>query len=293
MIGGWIMTSNGIIAFFTTSFLTALAMTGCSDLRNPVPTNPAAETEVHPEGWLNVDSQNFHGRFLQGIGWDLRSCQQCHGTDYRGGIADVSCLTCHPATPEDCVVCHGGVDNLTGAPPEDLAGNRAEGAVGVGAHSAHLTGEEFSDGIECESCHLVPDSFYATGHVDSDLPAEVTFSNLTLADSANPTWQRNAATCANAYCHGNWSLAKSQSNFSFIYTAEQIEGNAAMPTWTDAATVVCGTCHDLPPKGHTPFQLTECTNCHSSVVDADGNIADKSKHVNGMVNVFGQEFPVF
>jgi len=33
--------------------------------------------------------------------------------------------------------------------------------------------------------------------------------------------------------------------------------------------------------------------CHSGVVDENGNIADKTKHVNGKVNVFGREYSVF
>ncbi|MFQ6114986.1 MAG: CxxxxCH/CxxCH domain-containing protein [bacterium] len=276
--------------------LLGFLFTRCSDLREPVPTNSPANLSVHPFAWSDttqVDSPDFHSNFFQSIRWDLKRCQQCHGVDYQGGIANFSCLTCHPATPEDCVVCHGGVDNMTGAPPEDLNGNRDTEFRGVGAHTAHLSEGQFSLGFECETCHVVPDSFYAAGHVDSNLPAEVIFSKLALVDKADPTWQIESESCQNAFCHGNWSLLKSESGFSFIYSADRIEGNLASPTWTDPTTVTCGTCHDLPPKGHIPYQLNECSNCHIFVIDADGLIIDKSKHVNGNVNVFGQEYPIF
>jgi predicted CxxxxCH...CXXCH cytochrome family protein len=129
--------------------------------------------------------------------------------------------------------------------------------------------------------------------VDSDLPAEILFSGLALRDTADAAWDVGNVSCDNSYCHGNWSLAKEQSNNSFIYTADKIEGNAASPKWTDPATAACGTCHNLPPKGHTPFDLTACTGCHNTVINADGKIIDKTKHVNGMINVFGVEFPIF
>jgi predicted CxxxxCH...CXXCH cytochrome family protein len=283
---------NSQLIFFLYIFV-GFALIGCSELREPIPTNPPAETEVHPSGWLTVDSPEFHGEFIKNIGWDLKRCQQCHGVDYTGGIANTSCLTCHPSTPEDCTVCHGGVDNLTGAPPEDLDGNRNTDARGVGAHTAHLSEGALALGFECETCHLVPDSFFAPGHVDSDLPAELNFSNLALVDNANPVWQGESETCQNSYCHGNWSLLKSESGFDFIYEADMIQGNAASPKWTDATTVTCGTCHDLPPNGHTSFELNECANCHGTVIDANGLIINKEKHVNGNVNVFGQEFPIF
>jgi hypothetical protein len=68
-------------------------------------------------------------------------------------------------------------------------------------------------------------------------------------------------------------------------------GDNASPEWTDPDAVFCGSCHGLPPTGHNPFELDACANCHSSVVDATGSIIDKTKHVNGLLNVFGQEFP--
>ena len=271
----------------------AALLVGCSDLKQPVPANLDPDLSVHPSGWVDDSSQQFHGLFLASIQWDLGNCRECHGDDYTGGIANSSCITCHAAGPEDCVVCHGGTDNATGAPPEDLFGNIATTARGVGAHTAHLSGKSLSAGFECETCHLVPTTFDAAGHVDSELPAEVLFSNLALTDSAAPVWNSSSTSCSESYCHGNWSLAKEQSNSAFIYADDVMQGNNATPTWTDPESAACGTCHGLPPTGHTPFELNACANCHAAVVDSDGNIIDATKHVNGQINVFGQEFPMF
>ncbi|MFQ5649290.1 MAG: CxxxxCH/CxxCH domain-containing protein [bacterium] len=274
-------------------FFLALFLNRCSELREPVPANLEPELSVHPRDWISDGAPEFHGVFLQSSGWDLANCQQCHGVDYSGGIANRSCLTCHPSTPEDCTVCHGGVDNQTGAPPTDLADNFSSGVRGVGAHTPHLSGASFSNGFDCSTCHVVPGTFDAPEHIDSPLPAEVVFSKNALLDEAEPRWNDNSLSCENVYCHGNWSLAKEQSSFAFIYSADSIVGNQASPEWTNPETVTCGTCHDLPPTGHNPFELTACVNCHNLVMDSQGNISDKSKHANGLVNVFGQEFPMF
>lgn len=268
----------------------------CSELKQPLPANQDPKVSVHPAAWsdtTDITSTDFHRAFIRTNQWNLANCQQCHGFDYTGGIAEISCIPCHQQTPEDCVVCHGGVEDLSGAPPLDLDDNTDASSLGVGAHTVHLNGAEYSNGFTCQQCHLVPASYADQGHADSELPAELTFGGLATLNGALPNWVRNSATCADSYCHGNWSLAKSESNNQFMYASESIEGNNATPTWTDATTVTCGTCHDLPPQGHTAAGLNTCVGCHAAVIDADGNIIDKSKHVNGMVNVLGQEFPMF
>ena len=56
----------------------------------------------------------------------------------------------------------------------------------------------------------------------------------------------------------------------------------------DGSEAQCGSCHGLPPTGHVDFGgLSTCTNCHFGIVNAQGQIIDKSKHINGVKNVFG------
>lgn len=253
---------NGILAIVILTLLS-----GCSDLKEPVSTNKEPSLEVHPSGWSLTWAPNFHGKFIQNSGWDLKQCQQCHGRDYAGGIAQSSCLSCHPATPEDCVVCHGGVENATGAPPKDIAGNVTPLARGVGAHTRHLEGGTLSSGFPCSTCHVVPDSLYAPGHVDSDLPAEVQFSGLAVAEEAHPVW--NGESCQNTYCHG------------FFEGGNQ--NNAPVWTRVDGSQDACGTCHGLPPDGDHP-QIENCVLCHAAVVDSTNVIIDKTRHVNGTID---------
>jgi len=55
-------------------------------------------TGKHVSGWadpafLKTKSINFHGIFVNQNG--DQSCTQCHGSDLDGGVADVSCYSCH------------------------------------------------------------------------------------------------------------------------------------------------------------------------------------------------------
>ncbi len=84
-----------------------LLLSGCADLKNPVP-NPVAPTPiVHPAGWADpanaANPAAFHGTFLKYRGdpsvvdsaWDLHTCQSCHGMTFTGGSSQVACMPCH------------------------------------------------------------------------------------------------------------------------------------------------------------------------------------------------------
>ena len=95
------------------------------------------------------------------------------------------------------------------------------------------------------------------------------------------------------YCHGYYEFDKASAdeNNQWVYIADKMEGNKFDPNWTkvDNTQDACGTCHDLPPKGHARVSggIKSCANCHWDVVDADGNFKDNLKHINGEKNVYG------
>src|SRR5262249_27414977 len=153
------------------------------------------------------------------------SCGTCHGLPPANhGNNTSSCQTCHPAVAGPgislvnldlhvdgkvqvgdgsgtCSACHGSANNP--APPRDVAGNTDPSFVTVGAHQAHLNASHgISAPIDCSACHVVPTSVLGPGHIDHEGPATVTFSGLAVADSAQPKWDRNSATCSATYCHG-------------------------------------------------------------------------------------------
>ncbi len=260
----------------------------------------------HPEGWEEAEGENSHPHYLKTHNYPLSMCRECHGENYDLVKVDNSCRTCHTNAdgPEACNTCHG---NFTGdpadlknvAPPAGLDDETDPIQAAVGQHQEHL--EYFADAAAtCNECHVVPTRVSDPTHIDGDGEPEIIFNGpLSLTSSAgdsiqpSPFFDEETLTCRNVYCHGNWALNKSTSAQAWIYVEDQIRGNNASPVWNDKETGECGTCHDLPPKGHTPVTLQQCGGCHVGVVDAEGNIIDKSLHVNGKINVFGTEKPMF
>ncbi len=275
------------------SLTVGLFLTGCAELENNIA--PAGNVEVHKDGFLNPNSTNFHGDYIKNHNWNLKECQQCHASDYSGGLTKSSCNTCHtnPGGPEACNTCHGNFADPTRiAPPKDISGNTATTNKSVGAHEKHLYANSLSV-VQCQDCHTVPASVFAAGHLDSNLPAEVNMNNVAVANIAsNAMYDFNSATCGNTYCHGNFEFTRATAapQDTFIFVSDKMVGNNNTVSWTqvDGTQAQCGSCHgsseSIAPVGHLPVPINACFNCHGDVVDAEGNIIDKTKHANGIIN---------
>ncbi|MHB1687961.1 MAG: CxxxxCH/CxxCH domain c-type cytochrome [Ignavibacteriaceae bacterium] len=278
------------------AFTFGIILASCSDLQNNIPTTP--QLSAHKPGNLDPTSPNFHGNVVKANNWSMKDCQQCHAADYSGGTTGASCKSCHTSAkgPEACNTCHGNFSDTTYtfiAPPRDLNGDTSTTAVGVGAHFNHLYGDSLSSNVQCSSCHVVPQSVYSPGHINPGQPARVTLGDLATTNIAsNAVYNYNGATCSNTYCHGNFVFSKdsAEAGDQFAFADSEMVGNNKTVTWNkvDGSQAACGSCHDLPPKGHIgPIPLTKCFTCHQGVVDDQGNIIDKAKHINGKVNVRG------
>ncbi|MBX7192601.1 MAG: CxxxxCH/CxxCH domain-containing protein, partial [Sandaracinaceae bacterium] len=216
------------------------------------------------------------------------ACGTCHGLPPGGGHpASGACSTCHPTVDAarniidparhidgtvdtiglSCTTCHGDAA-LGPAPPRDTTGGTATTARGVGAHQSHLRTSTWHRDIACTECHVLPATVGDVGHNDTALPAELTFGPLALADGATPGF--DGTRCNGAYCHGTTLLPG---------------GTLTTPTWTtvDGTQAACGTCHGLPPGGAHPSS-SACSTCHPTV-DAARNIIDRTRHIDGTVDV--------
>jgi predicted CxxxxCH...CXXCH cytochrome family protein len=236
------------------------------------------EPSVHPHGYLDPNSSDFHGAELRSLNYDWSGCQGCHGEDLKGGDVNNSCYTCHTFPLEGCETCHGSADRPGGAPPKSLSGDTENTTLGVGGHIGCMgVGTYTTNGVPCEGCHKVPDDMWSEGHLDGDFIAEITFYNLAKPlNGGEAEWDRETATCNNTYCHGAFGT-----------------GNNAPVVWTEDITfVTCGSCHNLPPRadektrnGINHPQIDQCHLCHKAVVDEDLNIIDKAKHINGEIDM--------
>lgn len=120
-----------------------LGLGGCGDATSKSDLDP--ETGMHPSGWLPAGHA--------GAGQShLTTCQPCHGDDFHGGIAKVSCLLCHlgdqthvhPLSWDDLVYALHG-------PYVDQNGTAA--CANAFCHGADLQGVAQS-GPSCTSCHI-------------------------------------------------------------------------------------------------------------------------------------------
>jgi hypothetical protein len=250
----------------------------------------------------NFDESNGHPVYMRANGFPLDQCKLCHGSNYSGGaIVTISCRECHdnPAGPEQCNTCHGdfsGAGLIAAAPPKSIDGDTSTTVRGVGAHQKHLVSGVLGKSVKCQECHTVPSQSADAGHIDSPFNVTVAFNdtlaNLITADGGyTPLFQKITLKCDNTFCHGNWKMRKSSSTRQFAYIDSVMVGSVYSPLWTGGSTEsACGsTCHLLPPAGHLAATITTCSGCHSGVIDNTGLIIDRSKHINGKINVFGSE----
>lgn len=289
----------------------AVLLWGCSDLKTDSQVASPFVVDVHPSGFASSSSANFHGTAVQNAGWEMRNCRQCHGGSYTGSNAP-SCISsgCHvdangnAKSPESCNTCHGNfsgvaTDTASWAPPRTIVGDTVATLRGVGAHQDHLNPRDmsFSSPVACSNCHNVPSSVYVQGHFDSPLPARVSFTNPLASTRSGglvpaPGYDPQSLSCNNTFCHGNWRLQKSTSQNKFVYADSVISGANFTPHWTGGDPQgACGTCHGLPPSGHLDFGANApCTSCHYLDPNKQSGPLDKSIHINGKIDLYGQEY---
>lgn len=179
-------------------------------------------------------------------------------------VVVIGCASPAPAPePASCNSCHGDESSI--APPAALGGGTSRDLRGVGAHRAHLDGDRLGVQIGCDSCHLVPASNDAEGHVDTPWPAETVWGGLAAMEPVT-TWDTDTLTCT-SYCHG----------------ASLRGGTVPEPSWVgvDSAFGSCQACHGFPPPAPHP-QDTDCGACH--VTSANG-APDPSTHIDGVLQV--------
>lgn len=225
----------------------------------------------HPEGYWAPD---VHGFDLRN---GLLDCRLCHGADLTGGDPPaLSCDTCHtpadpPAWRTDCVFCHGGVENQSGAPPKNLDGTLVSAGSAFPVHDAHV-GTLLTEPLDCVECHVKAVDVLSVGHVFDDTPG---LAEVDLGGGRSPQGSYDSATgCASLYCHGdgqgdNGSLGANE------------------PPMT------CESCH--AGSGSASADLSEmtglhgfhvasgagCQDCHESTTSDGFTISTPSLHING------------
>lgn len=223
---------------------------------------------VHPPGWAEPGQ---HGSAFNTSGVNSCNAAGCHGPALTGGASGIACTDCHSSWQTDCTFCHGGTDNLTGAPPLSLLDQVNRSIPAVGAHSSHVEASGTHGAFDCGACHLKPSSALSPAHIEGSPNAELLFSSLNSVASYSGT------TCTNLYCHGNGRQ------------------NNGSESWTSTTALGCASCHpgsnttgdtmSGEHKKHIDDEGMRCSECHQSVVNTSFNIIAPPLHVNGVKDI--------
>jgi len=165
----------------------------------------------HPDGWLPA------GHKTAAIA-DINSCTVCHGSDYLGGIVNVSCTTCHlggpfavhPTAWSNVSVSHRNYvllqGNATACANQFCHGVDYKGVINSGNSCIECHTETFYD---CKSCHGYPPTtgkhvFHVTGQgkvcIDCHALAASTHDNGTLNIATSITYTFATKSCLPS-CH--------------------------------------------------------------------------------------------
>jgi len=240
------------------------------DVVEPPVTTATTGNPYHPPGWAASDQHGLAAN-LQTDG----DCRTCHGVDLTGGVSAVTCDDCHaPGWRTDCTFCHGGVEDLTGAPPEDIDNNVLVAVTPFPEHYAHVDGDDHAT-YDCVQCHSKPIDVLTPGHVFEDFTPGYGEMNYTAGIAPISTYL--GGTCSNVYCHGTGL----------------VDGYASSGDGPKA----CYSCHpDITSdpndwnnmsgrhKQHLDSDVL-CSECHSTVVDANQAVIGPTYHVDGTATV--------
>lgn len=229
------------------------------------------------------------------------SCLGCHQDAVTGvSVVPLGCQNCHLTSP---VTTQNGCTSCHASPP---TGSSYPDITAVHLQHANMT-KVAAITLACSDCH----TGLGLGTADHQARAKaltaagranpVAFSSGTLLIAGGGTasaYNDTTRQCSNVYCHG----AK--------MSGGDITGTNKTPTWSTAflpatiSTAACGTCHGFPPStvsGHPAVTIpagfpgtatigTTCS-CHSNVNSVGNSYAnifvDKSKHINGILEVSG------
>jgi predicted CxxxxCH...CXXCH cytochrome family protein len=281
--------------------------------------------------WPLGDCQACHGPAYTGTQDVPVTCEQsgCHVDAAGNPKSPESCNTCHGTFSAPANL-SGLALLLSAAPPKDVARDTAASAPGVGAHQKHLVTGTTGKSVKCQECHVVPNTWSDPGHISRPImiankhgamfvsstagtQAAPVFFYDTLANlvtgngglAPHPAFDPVTAKCSNTYCHGNWMLLKSSAPTAAqgVYddTATVITGSNASPAWTSGSGEgQCYSCHGgtpgkFTPAGHIVYALSACSICHGDVTDGNGNILNRAKHMNGVIDLvagFGGSRPM-
>ena len=226
-----------------------------------------------------------------------------------------------------CDKCHGSKTSANGfystsGPGTSISNTDPQ----VGAHSAHIHQvnagfdiyTSYSMAKDCSECHIKPSGPYDAGHIDTALPAEVTFQPGAIANRAvfygisgaqAASYDYASRSCSNVWCHGaGMDSNLGRGAYANVVADGGTLGTPTKPTWNSpmlngTPSNDCTRCHSYPPPApnetYTHFSHyttvggvdialrkspNECYNCHVNIKTDGSGFYDGTLHINGVVD---------
>ena len=267
------------IYYYSLVLIFSVTLWGCSNGNSSSPAVSAAldpATGKHAAGWaLNGNG----GAHPQGYFDNPAGCQECHGTDLKGGISGVSCS--NPG--RSGVACHAQFPHPEGFAAFNIHGNSAKAAPGTFTGLAHCqkchgllyTGK--TPAPSCIACHKLSNSTNDAPHAANWVSGNVNGLKHSTTDSGN------APACFQCHAGGKFShpapVPAAAGTAPGCFNGTMCH-NAAGHTFTVVGhyqparenLASCQTCHATPATGSNPrFTIPKnatlspngCENCHN------------------------------
>ncbi|MBN8538590.1 MAG: hypothetical protein J0M15_16195 [Deltaproteobacteria bacterium] len=175
--------------------LILLLESSCRKEEKSLPQNKSPEvlkinsTSLYPHN-VEFSTTSLHGKVYQD---NVKSCQNCHGSDLKGGSSKISCTSCHNSFPHS----------------QDFKTTQLHGSAYLKDKSSctQCHGSDHKGGsvqISCQNCHSYPhDNKWALPQNHGVKFAEI---NGTLLTNTNPLERENKACMK---CHENKPMEES------------------------------------------------------------------------------------
>ncbi len=224
----------------------------------------------HPDGYADPTVHGMEAKLHD------QTCTDCHGADLAGSGGVPSCDTCHEdGWRTNCTYCHGGIEDSTGAPPEDIDDGTID--VAFGAHPRHVQTNNHA-AFDCTQCHVKPTDVLSSGHLFDSTAAQAEV-NFTSSLSSRGTWSSGGMSCNNLYCHGNGRTDNGSVNVSDA----PLSCKSCHPDATSSSSDISSM--SGTHRKHVVSEGVSCDACHADTIDATNTVIAPSLHVNGTPDI--------